>query len=279
MRPIIVLGSGWLGAAAARSGRLAGLPVETIDRSTRPDLFPPAPPAALSAAVAPAAAIINSCGRLRGDEGELGASNTDLARFVAEAVGPTDARLVHVGSAAEYGPPTTDRIHEDDVVRPVGPYGRTKLEGTLAALEGVAPGRVVVARVFNPVGPGQPDHLPVAEFVRAARSDDAGPLIVRNADTERDFVSIDDVGLSLIRLATVGRLDHDIVNVCSGVGLRYGDLALAILRQTGSARTVRSLGEAGVMRVVGDPTRLIRMTGLKLSASAARMAELALTVG
>ena len=277
MHPVVVLGCGWLATAAIRAGRISGIPVESIDRSRRPDLFPPASHLALAGFVKEAVAVINACGRLRGGDSELQASNVALARFVARATAVTDTRLVHIGSAAEYGPPTTTRIHEDHPTRPAGPYGRTKLQGTLAVLAESEPGGAVVARVFNPVGPGQPDHLPVAEFARAVRSDDKGPLTLRNAATERDFVSVHDVGRTLIRLATADRVDHGVVNVCSGIGLRYGDLALAMLERVGSTRTIRSLGERGTMSVVGDPTRLARVTGLELAASTTLMAELALS--
>ncbi len=276
MHPVYVLGRGWLATEAIRAARIMGISVESIDRSRRPDLFPPASHVALAGFVGEAVAVINACGRLRGDDRELQAANVDLARFVARAAAVTSTRLVHVGSAAEYGPPTTERLHEDHPTRPAGPYGRTKLHGTRAVLDVSEQGGAVVARVFNPVGPGQPDHLPVAEFARAARSNDRGPLVLRNAATKRDFVSVHDVGRSLIRLATAERVDHAVVNVCSGIGLRYGDLALAMLERLGSERTIRSLGESGIMSVVGDPTRLALMTGLELEASTTLMAELAL---
>ena len=277
MQPVIVLGRGWLGTEAVRAGRREGIWVESIDRSRRPDLFPPADPSALTQVLRDAVAVINACGSLGGDDRQLQASNVDLARFVARVAAMTRTRLVHVGSAAEYGPPTTERLHEDHPARPAGPYGRTKLQGTLAVLDECEPGSAVVARVFNPVGPGQPDHLPVAEFARASLSRDDGPLVIRNAATERDFVSVHDVGRTLIRLATAARVDHTVVNVCSGIGLRYGDLVLAMLERVGSARTIHSLGESGIMGVVGDPTRLAQMTGLELEASVTLMAELALS--
>ena len=184
MHPVYVLGRGWLATEAIRAARIMGISVESIDRSRRPDLFPPASHVALAGFVGEAVAVINACGRLRGDDRELQAANVDLARFVARAAAVTSTRLVHVGSAAEYGPPTTERLHEDHPTRPAGPYGRTKLHGTRAVLDVSEQGGAVVARVFNPVGPGQPDHLPVAEFARAARSNDRGPLVLRNAATK-----------------------------------------------------------------------------------------------
>nr|WP_322975329.1 NAD-dependent epimerase/dehydratase family protein [Actinacidiphila bryophytorum] len=65
------------------------------------------------------------------------------------------ARLVQLGSAAEYGPgvPGT-ALAESAAARPAGVYGATKLAGTLAvAGSGLD---AVVLRVFNPVGAGAP---------------------------------------------------------------------------------------------------------------------------
>ena len=66
------------------------------------------------------------------------------------------ARLVHLGSAAEYGRgPGRAPVREDEPARPVGPYGVTKLAGTrLVELARTAGLPAVVLRVFNPVGPG-----------------------------------------------------------------------------------------------------------------------------
>ena len=276
MRNLIILGDGWLGRAASRAARRRGLDVETVRRVDRPEVFPPATAEALGALLADADAVVNTCGVLRGDGEHLDSANHHLARFVAEAIAPGTARLVHVGSAAEYGPPVSAMVHEADETAPTSTYGRTKLAGTRAVLDVCGPGRAVVARVFNPVGPGQPDHLPVSEFARAARSTEPGPLVIRNAATERDFVPIDDVGQALIALATTQRAVPPIVNVCTGIGLRYGDIAGAMLRQVGADRVVRSLDEPGTLSVVGDPRRLEESTGLLLTTSAEAVAALAL---
>jgi nucleoside-diphosphate-sugar epimerase len=278
MERLLVLGRGWLGTAATDAARAAGIAVDSADRSTRSGLFDPSSDAGLRAAVEEADAVINACGRLQGDDDELEEANDHLARVVAGVAASDNTRLVHVGSAAEYGPPTTERLHEDDPTRPGGRYGQTKLAGTRAVLEECSPGLAVVARVFNPVGAGQPRHQPIAEFAHAAL-EGSGPIVIRNAATERDFVSIRDVGRSLVALAGLETIAHPLVNICSGVGLRYGDIAQDMLRQLGSDRTVRSLDEAGIVRVVGDPTRLADMTGLKLSASVDLIAELALAAG
>ena len=189
----------------------------------------------------------------------------------------TSTRLVHVGSAAEYGPPTTERLHEDHPTWPAGPYGRTKLHGTRAVLDVSEQGGAVVAQVST-----RSDRVSLTTF----RSPSSLEPLARTTAAPSSSATLPRKGISFPcqrrgsisdRLATAERVDHAVVNVCSGIGLRYGDLALAMLERLGSERTIRSLGESGIMSVVGDPTRLALMTGLELEASTTLMAELALS--
>src|SRR5207248_561315 len=74
-----------------------------------------------------------------------------------------------IGSAAEYG-----AVNEDDVpitetmpARPIDHYGISKLAQTLIGQAAARDGRsIVVARTFNAIGPGMPEHLSVQSFVK-----------------------------------------------------------------------------------------------------------------
>jgi nucleoside-diphosphate-sugar epimerase len=131
-------------------------------------------------------------------------------------------RLVHLGSAAEYG--LTEPgvpVSESAIPRPVGEYGATKLAGTrLVQQAGAAGLDPVVLRVFNPVGPEAPEgSLPgrVMSELRRALADGTevrlGPL-----EAVRDFIDARDVAEAVIAAATAPRLPHPVLNVGSGVG-------------------------------------------------------------
>ncbi len=96
--------------------------------------------------------------------------------------------------------------------------------------------------------------------------------------TTRDFVTIDDVATALIDLAGPGDRPG-IVNVCSGVGLAYGDIVEAIAAAMDVRATVRSLDRPGIEAVIGDPTALNTAVGwvpamsLESMASAVRPKE------
>lgn len=116
-------------------------------------------------------------------------------------------RFVLAGSAAELGPvPVTDLpVDEDYPARPVDPYGASKLRATLASLAAPEPIEAIVARVFNPVGPGLAMNQALGRFARAIAAG-SGPLTLTVGDLRprRDFVDVRDVADALIALA-VGR--------------------------------------------------------------------------
>ncbi|HEX2807154.1 MAG TPA: NAD-dependent epimerase/dehydratase family protein, partial [Kineosporiaceae bacterium] len=105
--------------------------------------------------------VINCAGRLTGSTTDLVEANVLVTARLLDAVaaGAPAARLVVIGSAAEYGVVPVGRpVGEDDPTDPVGIYGITRLAGTqlvrLAVDQGSAD--AVALRVFNPIGPGLP---------------------------------------------------------------------------------------------------------------------------
>ncbi|MDT7579697.1 MAG: NDP-hexose 4-ketoreductase, partial [Pseudonocardiales bacterium] len=213
MRALLIGASGYLGARVRRAAVAAGIdvvtagrhPVAVSDRHVRLDLAV-AGPTTLAAALADIApdVVVNCAGATGGDLATLSAANIDgPANLVAALLRMREpARLVHLGSAAEYGRgPGQVPVREDEPARPVGAYGVTKLAGTrLVALGGEAGLPAVVLRVFNPVGPGAPGHtLPgraAAELARAVRENDAVRL--GGLSAVRDFVDVDDVAAAVL---------------------------------------------------------------------------------
>ncbi|PSJ24743.1 NarL family transcriptional regulator, partial [Streptosporangium nondiastaticum] len=161
MRILVLGGTGFLGRhAAERLRALPGARVLHAGRSPRADLpldLARGDTARLASALRKAAphAVVNCAGAVGGSAVDLTGVNAlgpaVLCAALAEAA--PQARLVHLGSAAEYGP--ADRpLTETDPARPAGLYGAAKLAGTLAVTGSGLDAAVL--RVFNPVGPGAP---------------------------------------------------------------------------------------------------------------------------
>lgn len=184
-------------------------------------------------------AVINCAGRLSGDTVALVEANTLVTARLLEAmkaVVPT-ARLVVLGSAAEYGEVTPGRpVAEDQPGNPVSAYGVTRLASTrlieLAAREGSLD--AVSLRVFNPLGPGlPPENLlgRAAQGIRAAFRDGADDITLGPLDAYRDFVDVRDVAAAIGEAALADHLPQPVLNVGSGTAVRARE-AVALLVAT-----------------------------------------------
>jgi GDP-4-dehydro-6-deoxy-D-mannose reductase len=133
-----------------------------------------------------------------------------------------DARLVVLGSAAEYGIilPEENPVGEDRVLRPVSVYGLTKamqthLAGYYAHQHMVD---VVVARMFNLWAPGLSDRLFVGRaerLIEQYRRGEIETIDVGNLDNQRDYIDADDAAEQIALIAARGRRGS-IYHVASG---------------------------------------------------------------
>jgi nucleoside-diphosphate-sugar epimerase len=167
MRLMIIGASGFLGAHVRRRAVAAGAEVVTAGRSELADSprhrlvdlaeTDPARFAAVLAQVAPDA-VVNCAGATAGTPETLTAANITGTYTLTKAMllARRRSRLVHLGSAAEYGRAEPGvPVSEQVTPRPGAIYGATKLAGTrLVELAAAAGLDAVVLRVFNPIGPG-----------------------------------------------------------------------------------------------------------------------------
>jgi nucleoside-diphosphate-sugar epimerase len=134
-------------------------------------------------------------------------------------------RVVLVGSAAELGPVPAESlpVGEDYPCRPADPYGLSKWLATCAGLAAGPPLDVVVARVFNPIGPGLPATQALGRFAEElARGSEPIRLTVGDLEARRDFIDARDVARALLALSSAGRGGR-LYHVGSGSSRRVGD--------------------------------------------------------
>ncbi|NYI08129.1 NAD-dependent epimerase/dehydratase family protein [Allostreptomyces psammosilenae] len=194
-------------------------------------------------AVAPRA-VINCAGATRGGARDLTLGNTVAVATLCEAMRRSRhrARLVHLGSAAEYGAvPPGVVIDEATPPQPVGGYGFSKLAGTeLVTSSGLD---AVVLRVFNPIGPGTPGGTVMGRLATALREAmENGTNVARVGDLSafRDFVDVRDVARA-VHAATVSGA-QGVINIGSGVPTRVREAARMLVRAAGFVGRVEEEG-------------------------------------
>ena len=171
--------------------------------------------------------VVNCTGRLDGTGHELVLANTAVTAVLVDAMAAVTpgARLVRLGSAAEYGVvPHGTAVPETYPALPVSEYGVSHLAGTGLVDVAAAAGRLdgVVLRLFNPIGPGLHEANMLGRAVallrqaldRRADSITLGPL-----GAYRDFVDVRDVADAVRRVVLAGDLPERVYNVGSGTAV------------------------------------------------------------
>jgi GDP-4-dehydro-6-deoxy-D-mannose reductase len=180
-------------------------------------------------------------------------------------------RLLVVGSAEEYGlvDAGADRIGEDAPLRPITPYGSSKVAASFLALQAWL-GRgleTVRVRAFSHTGAGQSGRFVVPALARRivdAERAGASTISIGARDPVRDFSDVRDV-VQAYRLLIEHGVPGEVYNVCRGEGVSIGDLVDRLVARSG--RTLRVEADASLIRpvdvprLVGDPTKLVHSTG------------------
>lgn len=173
-------------------------------------------------------AVINAAGATSGSDQHLIAVNVLAVSRLIEAMvkAVPNARLIHLGSAAEYGVIQTGQpVTEDTPCRPVSAYGISKLAATqlvtLAREDGLL--EAITLRVFNPIGAGIGQNtLPgrVALALRDAIQHGQPEITTGPLGAFRDFVDVRDVATAVVAALQSPELPRGPLNVGSGLAMR-----------------------------------------------------------
>jgi GDP-4-dehydro-6-deoxy-D-mannose reductase len=156
--------------------------------------------------------------------------------------------------------------------RPRNPYAVSKVAAELLCQQWSynEPWRIIVARPFNHIGPGQGDAFVIPsmarQLVRVRQGLQSAQLEVGDVDVTRDFLDVRDVLRAYLALLEQGR-NGEVYNVCSGVEWRVRDLIAQLAGLAGVE--VELLQDASRLRlseqrrVVGCSKKLQKETGWK----------------
>lgn len=220
-RWLVTGGSGFLGAHLLRALKGQRVDVTALGRRElaadhgarlyRVDLDDPESVRAAMEEIDPAV-VLHAAGRTPPAEAsELYRGNTLATIHLLDALRAwgRPVRVVLAGSAAELGPvPDADLpVGEQHPCHPADAYGLSKLLATSAGIAARPPLEVMVARVFNPIGPGIPPSQAFGRFAARLLADEPDPLTmtVGDLDARRDFIDIRDVARAFLAIAERGR--------------------------------------------------------------------------
>jgi len=169
------------------------------------------------------------------------ATNASLEANLLAAVVQMDPmpRVVVVGSSDEYGRPPgrVRRLNEATPLRPVTPYGVSKVTQDLLALQyHLSHGLPTIRlRPFNHAGPRQAPDFAIASFAQQIARIELGAqppvLKVGNLDTRRDFTDVRDIVRAYLLAAAKGK-PGEVYNIGSGTAPRLRDLVARLLAMT-----------------------------------------------
>jgi len=178
--------------------------------------------------------------------------------------------VVLVSSSEVYGPVTDARpLDELAPLRPVTPYAVSKVAADFLGLQAfLGRGlRVIRARPFNHVGPGQADDFVVSALARRmieAELRGSGSVQVGNLAASRDFTDVRDV-VRAYRLLALNGVAGEAYNVCSGRAVAIASLAEEMAGLL--SYDVRLVEDPALFRpvevpvLVGDASKLVAATG------------------
>ncbi len=180
--------------------------------------------------------------------------------------------FLYIGSGDVYG-----RVEEGDLpvreaqpLRPRSPYAVSKVAAEALCYQWSQTGgfRVLMARPFNHIGPGQDARFAVADFARQIMEMRLGRrepvLVTGDLDVTRDFSDVRDVVRAYHLLLQRGE-NGSIYNVCSGRERPLRSLLEGLLQTAGVQAELRTdsarLRPAEQRRMVGDPSAIRAAVG------------------
>lgn len=265
-RTLLIGASGWIGSQLKQA-----LP----NAHTIPGRLVLAEPQTLAGALDCGDVVVNAAGLRSGPDDDMYAANVELTKGLITAAGQKGCRVIHLGSAAEYGPEHESTLSEQTTPHPLSYYGITKLIATELLQNW---GHATVLRLFNiasgPPQPGSPLSDVVGRVQRGIASEHHVELLA--ARTVRDWVSLDYVVRCVVH--AVHNASPGVFNICSGRGVSMNDIAAAMLSvQHAPHLDVRDLRAAPSNAVVGDGGRWRSQTGMHEELGPADVAQIALT--
>jgi UDP-glucose 4-epimerase len=151
--------------------------------------------------------------------------NVTGTKVLLDALAQRPPNVLLFASTAAVYPNRSGPIAESCEPAPIDLYGRTKLEGERMVAEFAAAhgARVIVARIFNVIGPRETNPHVVPEVIGQVRAG-AGAVRIGNLTPRRDYTDVRDTAAALESLLKHAGDAGGVFNVGSGRSVSVADL-------------------------------------------------------
>ncbi|MFM7321554.1 MAG: SDR family NAD(P)-dependent oxidoreductase [Armatimonadota bacterium] len=178
-------------------------------------------------------------------------------------------KVVFASSAAVYGEPSELPIRETTPLRPISPYGFSKLasEQVLHCHRDVYGVPAVAARIFNAYGPRMARFV-ILDFLRKLAGDPKALTVLGSGRQVREFIYVRDAVSAFLHLAVSGE-PGDAYNVSGGKPISILELAERLIAARGLTGrcTVLTTGESWVGDAQQWMTDTAKLRGLGFTPS------------
>ena len=164
-------------------------------------------------------------------------------------------RVLQASTAAVYGEPDYTPMDEDHPLRPISPYGASKLaaESLGLAYHHTYGTPFTAIRIFNTYGPRQPRYV-IHDLFRKIQKDPKHLEVLGTGDQVRDYCYVSDTAGAFVDLALHPEAKGQTYNIAGGQPISISELVAMILETLGLTDTeISYTGKSWP----GDITRLM----------------------
>lgn len=178
--------------------------------------------------------------------------------YLIDALTQTDCTQFIFASTSEVYGNNASPFSENMQLQPVSPYSLSKAMAEMLIQSRLKNSAIQykIARIFNFYGPNMSEKFFINEMILTLQKGTEFKMTL--GEQFRDFMYVDDVVEALIILANNIEIQNEIINICSGKGIKIKDIALEVQKHFPSKILFGAIPyrENEVWEMIGDASKV-----------------------